>query len=100
MLNSDQGRQFTSNNYPPTLKNENVRLSTDGKALDSIFMEWFWGDAHVCVCTPEHLCRRARIEKRLGEFIQSYHYGRKPQSLGYLAPANIHTQSQVICAKD
>ena len=42
--NSDQGSQYTSNIYVNVLKDNNIKISMDGKgrALDNIYMERFW----------------------------------------------------------
>lgn len=44
ILNSDQGSQFTCLEYIKLLKDENIRISMDGKgrALDNIYIERFW----------------------------------------------------------
>lgn len=44
ILNSDQGSQFTSSEYVGFLKNNNIKISMDGKgrALDNIYIERFW----------------------------------------------------------
>jgi putative transposase len=44
IFNTDQGVQFTSNEYIQRLKEANVRISWDGRgrALDNIFVERPW----------------------------------------------------------
>lgn len=44
IFNSDQGSQFTSDEYIKLLKGHNVQISMDGKgrATDNIFIEWLW----------------------------------------------------------
>jgi len=44
ILNSDQGSQFTSNEYVSLLKSHGIKISMDGKgrALDNIFIERLW----------------------------------------------------------
>jgi len=44
IINSDQGSQFTCKEYVDFLKEEQIRISMDGKgrALDNIFIERFW----------------------------------------------------------
>jgi putative transposase len=41
---SDQGSQFTANEFTALLEQNNIRISRDGKgrALDNIFIERFW----------------------------------------------------------
>ncbi|MGH3096783.1 MAG: IS3 family transposase [Streptosporangiales bacterium] len=44
ILNSDQGSQYTSNNWIECLKEYNVKISMDGRgrATDNIYIERFW----------------------------------------------------------
>ena len=44
ILNSDQGSQFTCQEYVEYLKEEEIQISMDGKgrALDNIYIERFW----------------------------------------------------------
>ena len=44
IFNSDQGVQFTCKEYVDLLKENNIRISMDGKgrALDNIYIERFW----------------------------------------------------------
>ena len=46
IINTDQGRQFTSNDFVNTILNHesNVKISMDGKgrAIDNVFIERFW----------------------------------------------------------
>jgi putative transposase len=44
IFNTDQGSQFTSNEFTSLLEGEMVRISMDrkGRALDNIFIERFW----------------------------------------------------------
>lgn len=44
IINSDQGSQFTCEEYVTYLKNEGIKISMDGKgrAIDNIYIERFW----------------------------------------------------------
>jgi putative transposase len=44
IINSDQGSQFTSNEWTKVLINNNIKVSMDGKGrcIDNILMERFW----------------------------------------------------------
>jgi putative transposase len=44
IINSDQGSQFTSELWVEYLKEQDIRISMDGKgrAIDNIFIERFW----------------------------------------------------------
>jgi putative transposase len=44
IFNTDQGSQYTSEIHPKALKNNNVKISMDGKcrAIDNVFIERLW----------------------------------------------------------
>ena len=44
IFNTDQGSQFTSNDWIKTLTNSNIKISMDGKGrcFDNIFSERLW----------------------------------------------------------
>lgn len=44
IFNSDQGSQYTAQNFVNTLINNNISVSMDskGRAIDNIFVERFW----------------------------------------------------------
>lgn len=44
IFNSDQGSQFTSDDFTKVLKTHNIRISMDGKGrwVDNVFIERFW----------------------------------------------------------
>ncbi len=92
ILNSDQGSQFTSNNFAQILKNESIKISMDskGRALDNIFIERFWRTLKYEYIYLTAFENGLEPEKGLNGFVQFYNYGRKHQSLGYLTPANVY----------
>ena len=44
IFNTDQGAQFTSNEFTGALKERNIRISMDGKGrwIDNVFIERLW----------------------------------------------------------
>jgi putative transposase len=49
IFNTDQGSQFTSDEFIGILKKHYIRISMDGKgrALDNIYIERLWRDAEI-----------------------------------------------------
>ncbi len=45
IFNSDQGNQFTSDDFITVLATNNIQISMDGKRrwVDNVFVEWLWG---------------------------------------------------------
>ena len=89
VFNTDQGSQFTSQEFVNPLISKGVKISMDskGRALDNIFIERFWRTLKY-----EHLYLRAyatgrELHQGLTEYFQFYNQDRKHQSLGYQTPA-------------
>jgi len=92
MINSDQGSQFTSDEYQKLFRAgavcEGVRISMDGKgrAIDNVFIERFWRTLkhdHIYLRPPEDgvdLCRTC------AQFIHFYNHRRKHSSIGKVPP--------------
>lgn len=92
IINSDQGSQFTSDEYQRLFKDgqpcEGVRISMDGKgrAIDNVFIERFWRTLkheHIYLRPPEDgvdLCSTC------AQFIHYYNHRRKHSSIGDIAP--------------
>lgn len=89
IFNTDQGSQFTSQDFLKPLTSNKIAISMDskGRALDNIFIERFWRTIKY-----EHLYLRAytdghSLQRGLTEYFHFYNYDRKHQSLGYQTPA-------------
>jgi len=89
ILNSDQGCQFTSNEYRQLLKNEGIRQSMDGKSrwADNIMIErWFrslkWEEVYL---TEYANIREARAA--IGRYIYKYNFERCHSAIGNIPPA-------------
>jgi putative transposase len=92
IMNSDQGSQFTSEEYTSYLKGEGVRQSMDGKArwVDNVVMErWFRSFKTEWLYATEvespHQLRRG-----IAEYVREYNEIRPHQSLGYRTPADVY----------
>lgn len=89
IFNTDQGSQFTSQDFLKPLITNEIAISMDskGRALDNIFIERFWRTIKY-----EHLYLRAytdghSLHQGLTEYFRFYNHERKHQSLGYQTPA-------------
>ena len=95
IINSDQGSQFTSEEYTSFLKEHGIRQSMDGKArwIDNVIIErWFrslkWDDIYVNEYnSPKDL----RIG--IAAYIKDYNNSRPHQSLEYMTPAQVYNAS-------
>ena len=92
-MNSDQGSQFTSNEYIALIKSYGTtRISMDGKgrATDNIAIERFFRSykwERLYLMYPETVSEVKAITK---EYIQHYNYNRGHQSYNYQTPAEIY----------
>lgn len=92
ILNSDQGSQFTSEEFVSYLEQNGVRVSMDGKgrAIDNIFTERLWRSLKY-----EEIYLRDYRDVResrsgIGSYLNFYNYERPHQSLGYRTPADVY----------
>ena len=92
ILNSDQGCQFTSNEYINFLKESQIRQSMDGKNrwADNIMIErWFrsfkYEEAYL---TKYNNIREAR--KAIGKYVHTYNFERCHSALNNQTPASCY----------
>ena len=88
MHNSDQGSQFTSEEFTKCLKGHDIQISMDGKgrAIDNIYVERLWRSVkyeHVYLHTPAD---GIALYEGLSSYFTFYNRQRLHQSLDYLAP--------------
>lgn len=92
IFNSDQGVQFTSDEFTQILKNSGIKISMDGKgrALDNVFVERLWrtvkyDDIYLKEYRTVRDCHRG-----LSAFFQRYNCSREHQSLDYNYPEEVY----------
>ncbi|MFI3251030.1 MAG: IS3 family transposase, partial [Eubacteriales bacterium] len=91
ILNSDQGCQFTSNEYKNMLKDLEITQSMDGKArwADNIMIErWFRSLKVENIYTNEYLTPRS-LRQGISAYIEQYNTVRPHEALGYKTPARV-----------
>jgi putative transposase len=92
IINTDQGSQFTSKEWISKLKNNNIKVSMDGKGrwVDNVRIERFWRTVkqeEVYINLPDNL---PELEQGINKFIKFYNYQRPHQSLDYKTPSQIY----------
>jgi len=92
IINSDQGSQFTSDEYIELLKENGIQISMDGKgrALDNqrierFFRSYKWEKLYLEDCETGF-----SLKHITGEYIQFYNYERPHQSLDYATPYEVY----------
>ncbi len=92
IFNSDQGSQFTSNEFTAVLKKAEVRISMDGRGrvFDNIFIERLWRSVkYEEVYIHDYVDVRA-ARQGIGRYFRLYNKDRLHQSLDYHTPEEAH----------
>lgn len=92
IFNTDQGVQFTSNNFISVLLEHDIAISMDGKgrALDNVFIERFWRSLKQEKIYRMDLISVKEAKDAISEYIEFYNSHRLHQSLGYETPKSVH----------
>jgi len=98
IFNTDQGSQFTSNEFTSFLEGESVRISMDGKgrALDNIYIERFWKTLKyedIYLYRYESL---KKLRKGLHKYFNFYNSERPHQSLNGKSPDRIYFEESTL----
>jgi len=91
--NSDQGSQFTSQNYTDILEERNVSISMDGRGrcMDNIFTERLWRTVKQENIYLNDYTDISEAKLGLSEYFSFYNKKRRHQSLNYKTPEEIYT---------
>ena len=92
IFNSDQGSQFTANNFVSILLNSNIKISMDGKGrcLDNIMIERFWRSLkceNIYIMSYETV---PDLQAGVKKYVDFYNNERIHQSLNYETPAKLY----------
>ena len=92
IFNTDQGVQFTSNNFIQVLQDHGIAISMDGKgrALDNVFIERFWRSLKQEKIYRLDLVSVKEAKDAVSEYMEFYNNHRLHQSLGYETPRSVH----------
>jgi putative transposase len=92
IFNTDQGSQFTSDDFVDTLLAAGVKVSMDGRGrfVDNIFVERLWRSLKYeeVYLNPYENIKHAR--ESIAKWIDFYNNGRPHQALDYRTPAEVH----------
>ena len=94
IINSDQGSQFTSEVHTELLKNNEIKISMDGKgrAIDNIFIERFWRTIKYEDIYLKTYENGVSLYQGVGKYIHFYNTKRKHQSLNNVTPIVLYNQ--------
>jgi putative transposase len=93
IINSDQGSQFTSDEWFAACEGIQISMDGKGRALDNIFIERVWKTVKY-ECIYLHAFEDGvQLYEGLKEYFQFYNYERIHQSLDYKTPASLYQQA-------
>jgi putative transposase len=102
IFNSDQGVQFTAENFTEKLLEYGIKISMDGKgrALDNVYIERFWRSIKQEKIYITELESVKGAKQAIGEYIEFYNNRRPHQSLEYQTPDDIYNSRSIYVIKD
>ena len=92
IFNTDQGSQFTAQEYTGRLEEAGIAVSRDGRgrALDNVFVERLWRSVKYEDIYIKDYDRVPDLESGLTAYFRFYDEERPHQSLGYRTPAEVY----------
>jgi putative transposase len=101
IFNTDQGSQFTSDDFTGTLKDHGIAISMDGKGrcMDNIFVERLWRSLKYEEVYLNAYATVAEAKAGIGAWLDFYNAERQHQSLGYRTPRQIYEDGLWVCGR-
>ena len=102
IINSDQGCQFTSEQWCEIIKNKHIKVSMtgQGRCIDNVFIERLWRTIKYEAIYLNEYDDVAGLKSGIKKFIGFYNRERYHQSLGYLRPGEIYFEKKAISAQE
>lgn len=102
IFNTDQGSQFTSDEFTGTLQHHGITISMDGKGryMDNIFVERLWRSLKYEEVYLNAYASVAEAKAGIGSWLDFYNQERQHQSLGYRTPRQVYeAECRWICGR-
>jgi len=96
IFNTDQGSQFTSEDFTKRLEHHGVDISMDGRGrvIDNIFVERLWRTVKYEEVFLKDYVDVLDAIANLKDYFVFYNHERPHQSFGYQTPAMVHAQGR------
>ena len=94
IFNTDQGSQFTSEEWTQSLLSLGIRISMDGKGrwMDNVFIERLWRSLKYEEIYLREYSTLVALEPGLERWFEQYNTWRPHESLGNRTPQQVHAQ--------
>jgi putative transposase len=95
IFNTDQGCQFTSEEFTNRLKASGISISMDGKGrcLDNIIVERFWRSIKYEMIFLHEYTTMTELRARIAHYVQFYNDKRPHQSHDYETPTAVYAKA-------
>lgn len=92
IMNTDQGSQFTGEEWIGTVEASGARVSMDGKGrwMDNVFIERLWRSLKYEELRLWSYSSVAEVTARIGKWMEFYNHRRKHQALDYETPWRLY----------
>jgi len=92
IFNTDQGSQFTSEEFTKILRQRQILISMDGRgrALDNVFIERLWRSVKYEEIYLNEYNSVIELHKSLAQYFKFYNFERPHSSLASRTPAEVH----------
>jgi len=99
VFNSDQGSQFSCEDFTELLEAHEIEISMDGRGrvYDNIFIERLWRTVKYEEIYLRDYQDRSEAEDRLGRYFRFYNRERFHQALDYATPEEVYQGRRVRC---
>jgi len=97
IFNTDQGCQFTSEEFTGVLKQHAIQISMDGKGrwMDNVFVERLWRSVKYEEVYLKAYDSVAETRSSLGRYFNFYNTRRRHQGLGGQTPESVYQHTAV-----
>lgn len=92
IFNTDQGTQFTSNDFTDVLKNHEITISMDGKGrwMDNVFVERLWRSLKYEEVYLKAYQNVAEAKTGINDWFEFYNFERRHQTLDRKTPDYVY----------
>jgi len=96
IFNSDQGSQFTSDEFTGVLKSKEIKISMEGEGrwVDNVFIERLWRSLKYEEVYLNAYDTTKEARKGIGEWIRFYNHERTHQALGRKTQEQVYLNSK------